>query len=85
MKQLLQISFFIFFISSCSFIVSKAANIQNINPVTGLYSIGTKRMVWVDSTRTNWFLDGYGPYRKLMAQIWYPADNQTLIKRSKFL
>ena len=85
MKQLLQISFFIFFISSCSFIVSKAANIQDINPVTGLYSIGTKRMMWVDSTRTNWFLDGYGPYRKLMTQIWYPADNQTLIKKSKYI
>ena len=85
MKYILQILFITFFVTSCSFVVKKAAKIQNINLITGQHSIGTKRIVWVDSTRTNWFLDGYGPYRRLMAQIWYPADKQTLVNKSQYL
>ena len=85
MKYILKILIISFFITGCSFVVKKAANIQDINSVTGKYSIGTKRMVWVDSTRTNWFLDGYGQHRKLMAQIWYPADSQSLIAKSKYI
>ena len=65
--------------------MSKAANIKDIKQTTGLYSVGTKRMVWVDSTRTNWFIDGYGEHRKLMTQIWYPADNTTLLRKSKYI
>ena len=88
MKYILQILFITVFVSSCSFVVKKTANIQNINLVTGQHLIGTKRMVWIDSTRTNWFLDGYGPYRQLMAQIWYPADASALlssVKKSKYI
>ena len=85
MKYVLQIIFISFFLTSCSFIVKKAANIQDINNVSGKYSIGTKRMVWTDSTRTNWYLDGYGKNRKLMAQIWYPANPETLEKQSQYL
>ena len=88
MKYILQILFITIFVSSCSFVVKKTANIQNINLVTGQHLIGTKRMVWIDSTRTNWFLDGYGPYRQLMAQIWYPADASALlssVKKSKYI
>ena len=75
MKQLIQILFCLFLFSSCAFVASKITNIQDIKSATGVYPVGTKRMVWIDSTRTNWFIDGYGKYRKLMAQIWYPADN----------
>ena len=85
MKSYIQILFCAIFISGCSIVISKAANIQDINVATGLYSIGTKRMVWVDSTRTNWFLDGYGQNRKLMMQIWYPADSTNLLKKSKYI
>ena len=88
MKYILQILIITIFVSSCSFVVRKTANIQNINLVTGQHLIGTKRMVWIDSTRTNWFLDGYGPYRQLMAQIWYPADASALlssVKKSKYI
>ena len=88
MKYILQILFITIFVTSCSFVVKKTANIQNINLVTGQHLIGTKRMVWIDSTRTNWFLDGYGPYRQLMAQIWYPADASALlssVKKSKYI
>ena len=88
MKYVLQILFITIFVTSCSFVVKKTANIQNINLVTGQHLIGTKRMVWIDSTRTNWFLDGYGPYRQLMAQIWYPADASALlssVKKSKYI
>ena len=88
MKYVLQILFITIFVTSCSFVIKKTANIQNINLVTGQHLIGTKRMVWIDSTRTNWFLDGYGPYRQLMAQIWYPADASALlssVKKSKYI
>ena len=88
MKYVLQILFITIFVTSCSFVVKKTANIQNINLVTGQHLIGTKRMVWIDSTRTNWFLDGYGPYRQLMAQIWYPTDASALlssVKKSKYI
>ena len=88
MKYVLQILFITIFVTSCSFVIKKTAKIQNINLVTGQHLVGTKRMVWIDSTRTNWFLDGYGPYRQLMAQIWYPADVSALlssVKKSKYI
>ena len=71
--------------SGCSFIVSKAANIKDIKKVTGMYDVGTQRMVWVDSTRTNWYEPDYGPYRKLMAQIWYPANISNTDKKSNYI
>ena len=52
MKSYIQILFCAIFISGCSIVISKAANIQDINVTTGLYSIGTKRMVWVDDIRS---------------------------------
>ena len=71
--------------SGCSFIVSKAANIKDIKKVTGMYDVGTQRMVWVDSTRTNWYEPDFGPYRKLMAQIWYPANISNTDKKSNYI
>jgi len=86
MKKTLIISFCLLICSSCSLFVSKVANIQNINSTTGKYDIGTKRFLLIDSKRTNWFLDDYNKdKRKLMTQIWYPANSDSLIKKSKYI
>ena len=83
MKNISKFLVLVLFMSGCSFIVSKAANIKDIKKVTGTYDVGTQRMVWVDSSRTNWHELDYGPYRKLMAQIWYPANISNTDKKSK--
>ena len=86
MKKISLILFCIFYCSSCSLAVSKVANIKDINQPTGVYDIGTKRLLLIDSTRTNWFLDDYHhEKRKLMTQIWYPANSDSLIKKSKYI
>jgi len=86
MKKVILILFCLFLCSGCSLFVSKVANIQDINSTTGKYSIGTKRFVLIDSTRTNWFLDDYNKDRRtLMTQIWYPANSDSLIKKSQYI
>ena len=72
-------------LSSCSFVVSKVAKIQDINPTTGNYAIGTQRFLLIDSSRTNWFLEGYEEPRLLMTQVWYPADTALLKQKSKYI
>ncbi len=86
MKKIVSILFCLLLLSSCSLFVSKVANIQNINTVTGKYSVGTKRLLLIDSNRSNWFLDEYSQdKRRLMTQIWYPANKDSLFKKSKYL
>ena len=85
MKNYIYILILVFFVSGCSFIVSKAANIKDIKNVTGTYNIGTKRMVLTDSTRANWYTGDYGSNRKLMTQIWYPAIISKSDKKSNYI
>ena len=85
MKNTFQILILVFFISGCSFIVSKAANIKDIKNITGIYKVGTKRMVLVDTTRENWYNGDYGPNRKLMTQVWYPANIYKSDKKSNYI
>ena len=86
MKKILTLLLFILFLSSCSVFVYHVADIRDINPVTGPYSIGTKRFQLIDSLRTNWYLDGYeNTYRNLMIQIWYPAEIQKHNKKSAYI
>ena len=82
--SLIFFSFILF--SSCSLIISTIADIKDINPTTGGYSIGTQRFFFVDSSRTNWYLDGYDKeYRKIMSQVWYPAIINSSSKKSKYI
>ena len=70
--SLIFFSFILF--SSCSLVVSTVANIKDINPITGEYSIGTQRFFFIDSSRTNWYLDGYDKY------IWIDVNQNKIIK-----
>ena len=86
MKKVILILICLLLSSGCSLFVSKVANIQDINSTTGKYSIGTKRFVLTDSTRANWFLDDYNKDRRtLMTQIWYPANSDSLVKKSQYI
>ena len=85
MKKIL-LSLSLLFLSSCSVIVYKVANIQDINSVTGKYEIGTKRFLFIDSTRTSWYLKNYNQdFRKLMLQVWYPAKIEAYNKKSSYI
>ena len=85
MKKILLL-FLLFLFSGCSVIVYKVADIQDINSVTGKYQIGTKRFLFIDSTRTNWYLEDYNKdFRKLMVQIWYPAKIEVYDKKSSYI
>ncbi len=85
MKKILLL-FALLLFSSCSVIVYKVADIQDINSVTGKYKIGTKRFLFIDSTRTNWYLEDYNKdFRKLMVQVWYPAKIEVYDKKSSYI
>ena len=73
-------------LSGCSIVVYKVADIQDINAVTGKYEIGTKRFVFVDSNRTNWYLNEFNKdFRKLMVQVWYPAKIEEYNQKSPYI
>ena len=76
----------LFLLSSCSVVVYKVADIQDINSVTGKYEIGTKRFLLIDSSRTNWYLSDYNKdFRRLMVQVWYPAEIEIHNKKSSYI
>ena len=47
--------------------------IRYVEP-TGSYPVGTRTEVWVDSTRTETMTPDRADHRRLLVQIWYPAD-----------
>ncbi|WP_422105258.1 alpha/beta hydrolase family protein [Winogradskyella sp.] len=72
------LALFLFLVSSsASFAFTKAIDsIQLIKP-SGPYSVGTVTYEWTDTTRTVKLNEGIIEKRRLIAQIWYPSQNNT--------
>ena len=48
--------------------------IPTYEPPTGPYQVGTRAEYWVDSSRAETFTADPADHRRLMVQVWYPAD-----------
>ncbi|MDP6852866.1 MAG: hypothetical protein QF472_02830 [Candidatus Marinimicrobia bacterium] len=60
--------------SSCSVIIPKLIPFNDLPIPTGKYPVGTQVFYWEDLNREEWFTTEKGDFRKLVAQVWYPAD-----------
>ena len=60
--------------SSCGFFISKIVSFDNLPKPSGPYDVGTQIFTWEDTTRFEWFTTYSKDYRKIVVQIWYPAD-----------
>ncbi len=73
MIKILLISALILF-SGCSFMASRLIPLNDIQSPTGNYQIGTETFYWIDSSRVEWFSKNDKDRRRLMVQVWYPAE-----------
>ena len=48
---------------------------------TGPYEVGVRSEFWIDSSRAETFTTDPGDYRKLLVEVWYPADVSKGAKR----
>ncbi len=49
--------------------------VKDLSAPSGRYQVGTASFELVDDTRTGVYLDAPGTPRRLLAQVWYPADS----------
>ena len=63
--------------SSCSTIIPILIPFQDIPAPTGSFSVGTRIFNWEDNKREEWFTEKEGDFRKIVVQVWYPADEVT--------
>jgi len=52
---------------------------------TGPYAIGTTTYHWVDMSRPELFTPDPSDHRELMAQVWYPAQNDVAAPRAPYI
>lgn len=52
---------------------------------TGPYAIGTTTYHWIDASRSELYSKEAGARRELMAQIWYPAKDETSAPRAPYM
>lgn len=64
----------LFFTSACSIIVPKIIPFDDLPSPNGPYSIGTQTFTWVDSSRDETFTQNPEDKRRIVVQIWYPAE-----------
>jgi len=61
-------------LSSCSVLIPKILPFNNIPAPTGFYSVGTQIFDWEDTNREEWFTENPEDFRKIVVQVWYPAE-----------
>ena len=59
--------------NGCAFIVSRVVPVNDIQPPSGKYEIGTQIFHWIDENREEWFSIKEEDKRELMVQVWYPS------------
>ena len=64
----------VLFFLSCSVIIPKLIPFNDLPLPAGEYRVGTRIFYWENDKREEWFTDEDGDFRKLVVQVWYPAD-----------
>jgi len=70
MYKIILISFFTFFFYSCSVIIP----LNDLPKPMGNFIVGTDLFNWEDTSRDEWFTKDKIDSRKIVVQIWYPAQ-----------
>jgi predicted dienelactone hydrolase len=52
---------------------------------TGLFAIGTETLHWIDSSRQELFSSDPNDRRELVAQVWYPAQDEPSAPRAPYM
>ena len=73
MYKIILISFFTFFFYSCSIIIP----LNDLPKPEGDYVIGTDIFNWEDTSRDEWFTKDKIDSRKIVVQVWYPAETKS--------
>ena len=60
--------------NSCSYFLPKLIPFENLPKPTGSFDVGTQLFYWEDESREEWFTDDPNDFRKLVVQVWYPAQ-----------
>ena len=58
-----------------SVLLPAAVPVVKLPKPTGPFKIGTTIFHWTDTTRTEWLTEETDDLRKMMVQLWYPAEN----------
>tara|TARA_B100000767_G_C19723969_1_gene518595 strand:+ start:180 stop:1310 length:1131 start_codon:yes stop_codon:yes gene_type:complete len=67
-------SLFIFLITGCSLIVPSLLPFEDLPEPAGPYAVGTQTFTWQDDSRKETFTPEAGDKRRVVVQIWYPAE-----------
>ena len=65
-------------VNGCAALIRTVVPLSDVTAPTGTYPVGTKIFHLVDSSRSEWFQDGYDGHRELMVRVWYPANKSSL-------
>jgi len=68
-----------------SIILPATVPVVKLPKPTGPFKVGTAIFHWTDTTRTEWFTEEPGDLRKMMIQLWYPANNNSQNKASPYI
>ncbi len=71
-KTLVFLSFLL--LSGCAFVGQLAIPMESIDEPSGPYDIGTQIFFWTDESRSEQYTIDPTDLRKLLVQIWYPAQ-----------
>jgi predicted dienelactone hydrolase len=80
MKNILKVSglgLSLFMIGGCSAIVPKLLPFDDLPEPAGPYAVGTQTFTWQDNSREEAFTSKTGDKRRVVVQIWYPAEPTT--------
>ena len=73
MYKIIVLSFFSFFFYSCSIIIP----LNDLPQPKGDFIVGTDIFNWEDTSRDEWFTKNKIDSRKIVVQIWYPAEESS--------
>jgi len=65
---------FILLMTGCSLVVPKLLPFDDLPEPAGPYAVGTQTFTWQDNSREEAFTAESGDKRRLVVQIWYPAE-----------
>ena len=71
--------------AGCTAVVSQVFPLADLQPPAGPYRVGTRIFDWTDAGREESFTEAPDDFRRLMVQVWYPAEGTAESVRQPYL
>ena len=71
--------------SGCTAVISKVLPLDDLQPPPGPHRVGTRVFDWTDASRGELFTEAPKDHRRLMVQVWYPAEDTAASVRQPYL